>query len=107
MCYRIVKKWFPAYTGPQNSLERDAVCLLEYFELFTDMVTLLANGIDVCCHQYCSQKSTSSPIPQEIALEEMNVFIVLIFRMGHGKKTSLKNYCKRTFFFFCCGAVLI
>jgi hypothetical protein len=47
------------------------------------------------CHQYNDTKGDDNPVPPDISLEEIYLFLPLILKMGHNQYDILKEYWSR------------
>jgi hypothetical protein len=53
---------------------------------------IVSEGIKFVLSSVFWEQAANSPLPQDIAEEEIKVFIVLILQIGHDHRTTLKSY---------------
>jgi hypothetical protein len=47
------------------------------------------------CRRYYGSKCFDNPVPQDVTLEEMYLFLALILKMGHDQHDTLKEHWSR------------
>jgi hypothetical protein len=86
------------FTGPKPGLATPNITCsstpLELLKLFFTyfLMLIIVEETNRYCRRYYDSKCFDNPVPQDVTLEEMYLFLALILKMGHDQHDTLKEH---------------